>query len=175
MIDFRDGNSVVFFVSRSDNIFYQDFLKLPVEVRGKNEGGGEGYFYSSFRASVQISNTSSVVFIAARISYIRFFTAVHIYDFHISTIIMFKYHYHIITVWSGACMDYRRTELVKRATKILKNIKIWHRFNHFHSRLAQRILHKWIYLRFRTGLRKRYLGQNRNKNVSIVNLINTKI
>ena len=175
MIDFRDGNSVVFFVSRSDNIFYQDFLKLPVEVRGENEGRGEGYFYSSFRASVQISTTSSVVFIAARISYIRFFTAVHIYDFHISTIIMFKYHYHIITVWSGACMDYRRTELVKRATKILKNIKIWHRFNHFHSRLAQRILRKWIYLRFRTGLRKRYLGQNRNKNVSIVNLINTKI
>ena len=133
-------------------------------MRGENEGGGEGYFYSSFRASVQISTTSSVVFIAARISYIRFFTAVHIYDFHISTIIIFKYHYHIITVWSGACMDYRRTELVKRATKILENIKIWHRFNHFHSRLAQRILRKWIYLRFRTGLRKRYLGQNRNKN-----------
>ena len=40
MIDFRDGNSVIFFVSRSDNIFYQDFLKLPVEVRGKNEGEG---------------------------------------------------------------------------------------------------------------------------------------
>ena len=37
-----------------------------------------------------ISTTSSVVFIAARISYIRFFTAVHIYDFHISTIIMSK-------------------------------------------------------------------------------------
>ena len=35
-----------------------------------------------------ISTTSSVVFIAARISYIRFFTAVHIYDFHISTIII---------------------------------------------------------------------------------------
>ena len=34
-----------------------------------------------------ISTTSSVVFIAASISYIRFFTAVHIYDFHISTII----------------------------------------------------------------------------------------
>ena len=28
------------------------------------------------------------MFIAARISYIRFFTAVHIYDFHISTIII---------------------------------------------------------------------------------------
>ena len=98
MIDFRDGNSVVFFVLRSDNIFYQDFLKLPVEVRGKNEGGWEGSFYSSFRASVQISTTSSVVFIAARISYIRFFTAVHISDFHISTIIMLKYHYHTITV-----------------------------------------------------------------------------
>ena len=37
--------------------------------------------------SVLISTTSSVVFIAARISYIRFFTAVHIYDFHIFTII----------------------------------------------------------------------------------------
>ena len=35
-----------------------------------------------------ISTTSSVVFIAARISYIRFFTAVHIYDFHTSTIII---------------------------------------------------------------------------------------
>ena len=37
--------------------------------------------------SVLISTTSSVVFIAARIFYIRFFTAVHIYDFHIFTII----------------------------------------------------------------------------------------
>ena len=35
-----------------------------------------------------ISTTSSVVFITTRISYIRFFTAVHIYDFHISTIII---------------------------------------------------------------------------------------
>ena len=35
-----------------------------------------------------ISTTSSVVFIAARISYIRFFTAVHMYDFHISSIII---------------------------------------------------------------------------------------
>ena len=35
-----------------------------------------------------ISTTSSVVFIAARISYIRFFTAMHTYDFHISTIII---------------------------------------------------------------------------------------
>ena len=33
-----------------------------------------------------ISTTSSVVFIAARISFILFFTAVYIYDFHISTI-----------------------------------------------------------------------------------------
>ena len=33
-----------------------------------------------------ISTSSSVVFIAARISYIRFFTAVHIYDFHIPII-----------------------------------------------------------------------------------------
>ena len=39
-------------------------------------------FFSSL-----IPTTSSVVFIAAMISYIRFFTAVHIYDFHISTII----------------------------------------------------------------------------------------
>ena len=35
-----------------------------------------------------ISTTSSVVFMAARISYIRFFTAVHMYDFHISSIII---------------------------------------------------------------------------------------
>ena len=38
-----------------------------------------------------ISTTSSVVFVAARISYIRFFTAVHIYDFHISTIIIYVF------------------------------------------------------------------------------------
>ena len=37
--------------------------------------------------TVIISTTSSIVFIAARISNIRFFAAVHIYDFHISTII----------------------------------------------------------------------------------------
>ena len=30
-----------------------------------------------------ISTTSSVVFLAARISYIRFFSAVHIYEYHI--------------------------------------------------------------------------------------------
>ena len=35
-----------------------------------------------------ISNTSSVVFIAARIFYICFFTAVHKYNFHISTIVI---------------------------------------------------------------------------------------
>ena len=35
-----------------------------------------------------ISTTSSVVFIAARISYIHFFTTVQIYDFHKSTIII---------------------------------------------------------------------------------------
>ena len=33
-----------------------------------------------------ISTTSSIVFIAARIFYVRFFTAVHIHDFHISII-----------------------------------------------------------------------------------------
>ena len=32
--------------------------------------------------SFLISTSNSVVFIAARISYIRFFTAVHMYDFH---------------------------------------------------------------------------------------------
>ena len=31
-----------------------------------------------------ISTTTSVVFIAARIPYIRFFTAMHVYDFYIS-------------------------------------------------------------------------------------------
>ena len=40
----------------------------------------------NFFFSGVISTTSSVMFIAARISYVRFFTAVHIYDFHISTI-----------------------------------------------------------------------------------------
>ena len=34
------------------------------------------------------STTSLVVFLAARISYIRFFAAVHIYEFHISKIII---------------------------------------------------------------------------------------
>ena len=38
---------------------------------------------------VLFSTSSSVVFIATRISYIRFFTAVHIYDLHISTILTF--------------------------------------------------------------------------------------
>ena len=42
---------------------------------------GPEFFFSGL-----ISTTSSVVFMAARISYILFFTAVHIYDFHISTI-----------------------------------------------------------------------------------------
>ena len=51
------------------------------EVMGSNPVRPE--FFSGL-----ISTTSSVVFIAARISYIRFFTAVHIYDFHISTIII---------------------------------------------------------------------------------------
>ena len=37
------------------------------------------------------STISSVVFIATRISYNRFFTAVHIYDFHISTIIIHRF------------------------------------------------------------------------------------
>ena len=37
---------------------------------------------------VLISTTISVVFLVARISYIRFFTEVHIYDFHTSTIII---------------------------------------------------------------------------------------
>ena len=40
-----------------------------------------------------ISATNSVVFIVARISYVRFFTAVHIYDFHISTIINHIFYY----------------------------------------------------------------------------------
>ena len=44
---------------------------------------GPEFFFSGL-----ISTTSSVVFMAARISYILFFTAVHIYDFHISTIII---------------------------------------------------------------------------------------
>ena len=51
------------------------------EVVGSNTVRAKKFF------SGLISITSSVVFIAARISYIRFFTAVQIYDFHISTII----------------------------------------------------------------------------------------
>ena len=43
-----------------------------------------------------ISTTSSVVFIAARIAYICFFTAVHIYDFHIFPIII---HYLGRFIW----------------------------------------------------------------------------
>ena len=43
--------------------------------------------------SGSISTTSSVVFLAARVSYIRFFTVVLIYDFHIVTIIVG------LTVW----------------------------------------------------------------------------
>ena len=39
-------------------------------------------------ANWKLITTSSVVFLAVRISYIRFFTAVHIYDFHISTFII---------------------------------------------------------------------------------------
>ena len=38
--------------------------------------------------SGSISTSSSVVFLAARVSYIRFFTVVFIYDFHIVTIIV---------------------------------------------------------------------------------------
>ena len=54
------------------------------EVVGLNTVRAKKFF------SGLISITSSVVFIAARISYIRFFTAVQIYDFHISTIISLK-------------------------------------------------------------------------------------
>ena len=39
--------------------------------------------------------TSSVVFIAARIAYIRLFTAVHIYDFHMFTIIIHHLYTHL--------------------------------------------------------------------------------
>ena len=56
---------------------------IYVHCREETNSGPE--FFSGL-----ISNTSSVVFMAARISYMRFFTAVHIYDFHISTIIMFQ-------------------------------------------------------------------------------------
>ena len=41
-----------------------------------------------YRPEFNLQVLFQVVFIAARISYILFFTAVHIYDFHISTIII---------------------------------------------------------------------------------------
>ena len=60
------------------------------EVMGSNPIRPENFF------SGLISITSSVVFIAARISITRFFTAVHIYDLHISTIIMLRITYRAI-------------------------------------------------------------------------------
>ena len=63
------------------------------------------YWTSSWNKSL-ISTTSSVVFLAARISYICFFTAVHIYDFHIST---------IINSWS-VLWPIRTKECIKQAT-----------------------------------------------------------
>ena len=59
-------------------------MKIIYVHCGEETNSGPEFF------SGLISNTSSVVFMAARISYMRFFTAVHIYDFHISTIIMFQ-------------------------------------------------------------------------------------
>ena len=50
-----------------------------------------------------ISTTSSVVFIAVKISYIRFFTAVHICDFYISTIIMSKRDNRSNALATGSC------------------------------------------------------------------------
>ena len=41
-----------------------------------------------FSGLISTTKFNSVYFIAMRISYIHFFTAVHLYDFHISTIII---------------------------------------------------------------------------------------
>ena len=61
---------------------WQSAAPSIAEVMGSNPVRDLNFF------SGLVSTTSSVVFIAARISYIRLFTAVHIYDFHISTIII---------------------------------------------------------------------------------------
>ena len=42
------------------------------------------------RSWIQILYSSSVVFLAVRIAWIHFFTAVHIYDFHIFIVVVSK-------------------------------------------------------------------------------------
>ena len=65
-------------------IFYSKCLSTPCWIESFRISGpyGPEFFFPSL-----ISTTRSVVFIAARIAYIRFLTAMHIYDFHIFTVI----------------------------------------------------------------------------------------
>ena len=67
----RSGAATVYFVDQCLALYYF-FIKYEKKSRP---------------FATEKKPTSSVVFIAARISYTRFFTAVHMYDFYISTII----------------------------------------------------------------------------------------
>ena len=67
----------------------QDFLAIKYLHRYRR-----GHVFKSrtgldFFLSGLISTSSSVAFIAVRIAYIRFLTPVHIYNFHISTIVIY--------------------------------------------------------------------------------------
>ena len=61
-------------------------VNKPVSQRSWVQIPYESEFFFFFQ--VLFSTTSSVVFLAARISQIRFFTAVQIYEFHITKIIV---------------------------------------------------------------------------------------
>ena len=60
---------------------FMKFIYLPCGEELKESRTGLNFF------QVLFSTTSSVVFLPARISYIRFITAVQMYGFHISKII----------------------------------------------------------------------------------------
>ena len=59
------------------------------------------FFAKGFFFTVLFSTTSSVVFIAARISYIRFFIAVHIHSFHTSTNVEGEFLQYFAKITSG--------------------------------------------------------------------------
>ena len=68
-----------------------------------------------------ISNTSSVVFITTKITYIRFSTAVHIHDFHIFTVII---NLSISTTLSRISIPFF-TELVRAAEVVKMKLKLF--------------------------------------------------
>ena len=68
----------------------QDFLAIKYLHRYRRGHGFKSRTGLDFFLSGLISTSSSVAFIAVRIAYIRFLTPVHIYNFHISTIV--NYH-----------------------------------------------------------------------------------